>query len=142
MTEVRRFYCVNEWDQVSRIPQPHDQRLLSGASESRTFAGKVMRFAEMTLWLDDDRMITNALTWFPLIHFNSEGRRDSYKLHEEMELVLKEMKSPPDSDWGELYRAERFAAFRWTPTQHILNQLLKQLPHTPSQWAANKHISL
>lgn len=142
MTEVRRYYFVNGSDQVQRIPQPHYQRLLVGASRNLTFAGKVVRFAEMTLWLDEDRIITNALTWFPLLHFNGEGWRDMDKHREEMELVTREVNASADSEWGEFYRAERFAAFRWNPSHEILMQLLKHLPHTPSQWAAKKHISL
>lgn len=141
MTEVRRYFFINECDRVHRIPQPHYQRLLSGVSESATFAGKVVRFAEMTLWLDDDRMITNALTWFPLVYFNEDGQRDTNKLHEEMELVRREVNAPIDSEWIGLYRAERFALFRWIPNQDVLMQLLNRLPHTPSQWAANKHLS-
>ena len=133
MKEVRRYYVVSEQDQVKRIPQPHYRCLTAGTSQMAAFAGKVIRFAETTLWLDEDRIIVRALIWFPLIHFDRDGRRDLGKLQEEMALITREADSPPGSEWSELYRAERFATFRWTPTQDILERLRACLPHNPTE---------
>ncbi|HKN87922.1 MAG TPA: hypothetical protein VJV04_13755 [Nitrospiraceae bacterium] len=133
MTQVLRCYFVDGHDHVKRMPVPHYRRLMAGDMEMAVLAGKAVRFAEMTLWLDEDRIITRALTWFPLVHFDSDGRRDLEKRRQEMSLVMREVESSTESHWSELYRAERFAAFRWLPSQHILAQLQEFLPHHPTQ---------
>jgi hypothetical protein len=133
MTQVLRCYFVDEYDRVRRLPLPHYHRLTAGNMVIAAFAGKVVRFAETTLCLDGDRIITRALTWFPLIHFDRHGRRNLEKYQEEMNLLKHEVASPPESHWPELYRAERFAAFRWLPSQDILEQLRESLPHHPTQ---------
>lgn len=133
MTQVIRCYFVDNHDQVKRIPLPHYRRLMAGDLEKFAFAGKAVRFAEMTLWLDEDRIIARALTWFPLVHFDGGGRRDLEKRQQEMNLVMREITSSSESHWPELYRAERFAAFRWLPSQDILAQLQESLPHHPTQ---------
>ena len=92
------------------------------------FVGKAVRFAEMTLWLDEDRIIARALTWFPLVDFDGDGRRDLEKHQQEMNLVMREMASSSESHWSELYRAERFATFRWLPSQNILQELQESFP--------------
>jgi len=133
MKQVRRCYVVNEHNHVKRIPLPQYQRLTAGSLRAAALAGKAVRFAETTLWLDEDRIIVRALTCFPLIHFDCNGQRDLGKLREEMALVTREIASSPDSAWSELYRAERFAAFRWVPTQDTLERLRECLPHNPTQ---------
>ena len=133
MTQVLRCYWVNDSNDVKRIPVPHYRRFIAGGVKRAGFAGKAIRFAEMTLWLDDDRIIVRALTWFPLIHFDCEGRRDALKLQQEMDLLSKELASSSESHWPELYRAERFHAFRWLPARQILEQLRECLPHHPTQ---------
>lgn len=133
MTQVLRCYFVNDANEVTRIPVPRYRRLMAGVVTNAGFAGKAIRFAETTLWLDEDRIIVRALTWFPLIHFNGDGRRDVLKLQQEMDLLAKELASSPENHWSELYRAERFHAFRWLPTQQILEQLRESLPHHPTQ---------
>jgi hypothetical protein len=132
MTQVRRCYVVNDSNEVKRIPVPHYQRLMAGGVKIAGFSGKAIRFAETTLWLDDDRIIIRALTWFPLTHFDGDGRRDAVKLHQEMDLLTKELASSPESHWPELYRAERFHAFRWLPTPQVLERLRESLPHHPT----------
>ncbi|MDQ6733856.1 MAG: hypothetical protein M3Z35_07025 [Nitrospirota bacterium] len=133
MTQVLRCYFVDNYDQVKRMPLPHYRRLMAGGLEVAAFAGKAVRFAEMTLWLDEDRIIARALMCFPLVHFEGDGRRDLEKHQQEMNLVIREMASSSESHWPELYRAERFAAFRWLPSQDILQQLQESLPHHPTQ---------
>ena len=133
MTQVLRCYFVNDSDEVKRIPVPHYRRLMAGGVKIADFAGKAIRFAETTLWLDEDRIIVRALTWFPLIHFDCDGRRDVLKLQQEMDLLTKELVSSPESHWPELYRAERFHSFRWLPAPQILEQLREYLPHHPTQ---------
>jgi hypothetical protein len=46
---------------------------------------------------------------------------------------MQETASSPNGHWSELYRAERFATFRWAPTQDVLEQLRACLPHHPTQ---------
>jgi hypothetical protein len=133
MTQVLRCYFVNDSNEVKRIPVPHYHRLMDGSVKRVGFAGKAIRFAETTLWLDEDRIIVRALTWFPLIHFDHDGRRDVFKLQQEMDLLTKELTASPESHWSELYRAERFHAFRWLPTQPLLEQLRECLPHHPTE---------
>ncbi len=133
MTQVLRCYFVNDSHEVKRIPVPHYRRLMAGGVKIVGFGGKAIRFAETTLWLDEDRIIVRALTWFPLVHFDCDGRRDVLKLQQEMDLLTKELASSPESHWPELYRAERFHAFRWLPAQQILEQLRESLPHHPTQ---------
>ena len=139
MTQVLRCYFVDCHEQVKRMPVPHYRQLMAGDLEVLAFAGAAVRFAEMTLWLDEDRIIARALTWFPLIHFDGNGRRDLEKRQQEMSLVMREVASSPESHWPELYRAERFAAFRWLPPQHILEQLQESLPHHPTQASTPIH---
>jgi hypothetical protein len=133
MTQVLRCYFVNNYDQVKRMPLPRYRLTMAGNLNMAVFAGKAVRFAEMTLWLDEDRIIARALTWFPLVHFDGDGRRDLEKHRQEMNLVMREMASSSESHWSELYRAERFATFRWLPSQHVLQQLQESLPHHPTQ---------
>jgi hypothetical protein len=133
MTQVLRCYFVDHYDQVKRMPLPHYRRIMAGDVAMAVFVGKAVRFAEMTLWLDEDRIIARALTWFPLVHFDGDGRRDLEKHQQEMNLVMREMTSSSESHWSELYRAERFAAFRWLPSQDVLQQLQESLPHHPTQ---------
>jgi hypothetical protein len=137
MTQVLRCYFVNDSNEVKRIPVPHYRRVMAGGIKIAGLAGKAVRFAETTLWLDEDRIIVRALTSFPLIHFNDDGRRDVLKLQQEMDLLTKEMASSRESHWPELYRAERFHAFRWIPAQRILEQLRESLPHHPTQVPTN-----
>lgn len=133
MTQVLRCYFVDNYDQVKRMPLPRYRLIMAGNLNMAVFAGKAVRFAEMTLWLDEDRIIARALTWFPLVHFDGDGRRDLEKHQQEMNLVMREMASSPESHWSELYRAERFATFRWLPSQNVLQQLQESLPHHPTQ---------
>ena len=133
MKQVLRCYLVNDSNEVKRIPVPHYRRLMAGGVKIAQFGGKAIRFAETTLWLDKDKIIVRALTCFPLVHFDCDGRRDVLKLQQEMNLLTKEQASSPDGYWPELYRAERFHAFRWVPSQHILEQLRQSLPHHPTQ---------
>lgn len=133
MTQVLRCYFVDEYNRVKRIPLPRYRRLMKGNLNIPAFADKAVRFAETTLWLDGDRIIARALTWFPLIHFARDGRRDLRKYQEEMSLLTREVASSVESYWSELYRAERFAHFRWLPSQEILEQLRESLPHHPTQ---------
>jgi hypothetical protein len=133
MTQVLRCYFVNDSNEVKRIPVPHYRRLMAGDVTIAGFAENAIRFAETTLWLDEDRIIVRALTWFPLIHFDGDGRRDVLKLQQEMSLLTKELASSSESHWPELYRAERFHAFRWLPAQQVLEQLRECLPHHPTQ---------
>lgn len=139
MTQVLRCYFVDSHDRVKRIPVPHYRRLLAGDLELAAFAGEAVRFAEMTLWLDEDRIIARALIWFPLVHFDDEGRRDLEKRRQEMNLVMREVESSTEGHWSELYRAERFAAFRWLAPQHILEQLHAFLPHHPTEASTPFH---
>lgn len=132
MRQILRCYFVNDYNEVKRIPVPHYRRLMEGAVQM-AFAGKAIRFAETTLWLDEDRIIMRAMTWFPVIHFDCHGRRDIVKRQQEMDLLRKESTSSPESHWLELYRAERFDVFRWLPTQQIVEQLRESLPHHPTQ---------
>jgi hypothetical protein len=133
MTQVLRCYFVDNYDQVKRMPLPRYRLIMAGNLDMADFAGKAVRFAEMTLWLDEDRIIARALTWFPLVHFDGDGRRDLGKHQQEMNLVMREMASSSESHWSELYRAERFATFRWLPSQNVLQQLQESLPHHPTQ---------
>lgn len=139
MKQVLRCYFVDTRDRVKRMPLPHYRRLMAGDSEVLAFAGEAVRFAEMTLWLDEDRIIVRALTWFPLIHFDTNGRRDLEKRQQELSLVMREVTSSSESHWPELYRAERFAAFRWLPPKHILEALQSSLPHHPTQASTPIH---
>lgn len=138
MTQVLRCYFVDSYDQVQRMPLPRYRRIMAGDLVMAAFVGKAVRFAEMTLWLDEDRIIARALTWFPLVDFDGNGRRDLEKHQQEMNLVMREMSSSSESHWSELYRAERFATFRWLPSQNVLQQLQESLPHHPTQ--AQSHI--
>jgi hypothetical protein len=121
-------YVVDDENQVHPIPRSRYARILKGDEAVYLYAGKVIRFVETIVNAKAEGSPAFAHALFPLVHFDSEGRRDKQKQAEELYLTQKAFACSEEGGWEELYFEERDATFRWKPTAQVLQQLRQCVP--------------
>src|SRR5687768_6341148 len=113
-------YVVDEENQVHPVPRSRYARILRGEEAVYLYAGKAIRFVETIVNEQPEGAPSCAHALFPLVYFDSDGRRDKERQAEELSLTQKAFASSEAGGWEELYFEERDATFRWKPTAQVL----------------------
>ena len=128
MNKILAYVVDDEENQVHPIPRSRYARILKGEEAVYLYAGKVIRFVETIVNEQCEGSPAFAHALFPLVHFDSNGRRDKEKQAEELSLTQKAFACSEEGGWEELYFEERDATFRWKPTVQVLQQLRQAVP--------------
>ena len=116
-----RAYWADEDQRIVRLSWAHYQRILDRVEPVLLFAGKTVRFIEVSLDLDERGERTLTYAWFVQRHFDGRGLWDLADRARE-QAFGESRQAQSGSDWQEFTLAEWCATGQWEPSRKVLHE--------------------